>query len=128
MSMSVDRGRPLAVFGVVVMLFSACGQSTWVRQPVEPKEAISAEQLPIVRLTMRNGSEHVLRYPTVQDDSVVGRDRSGRHSAVPLDEVERVATLSTSEGRAVVTIAMIVGALALLGLIVSSMGAFGGPG
>lgn len=127
MSVSADRVRRLAILGVVVTLCSACGQSTWVRQPVEPKEAISAEQLPIVRLTMQDGSEHVLRYPTVQDDSVVGRDRSGRRSALALAEVERVATLSTSEGRAVVTIAMIVGALGVLLLVFSSMGAFAGP-
>jgi len=127
MSVSADRVRRLAILGVVVTLCSACAQSTWVRQPVEPKEAISAEQLPIVRLTMQDGSEHVLRYPTVQDDSVVGRDRSGRRSALALAEVERVATLSTSEGRAVVTIAMIVGALGVLLLVFSSMGAFAGP-
>ena len=127
MSLNADRVRPLAVLGVVVTLCSACTQSTWVRQPVEPKEAISAEQLPIVRLTMRNGSEHVLRYPTVQDDSVVGRDRSGRRSAFALADVERVATLSTSQGSAVVTLAMIVGTLGVLWLIFSSAGALAGP-
>ena len=127
MSVSADRVGPLAVLGVVVTLCSACAQSTWVRQPVEPKEAISAEQLPIVRLTMRNGSEHVLRYPTVQGDSVVGRDRSGRRGAFALAEVERVATLSTGEGSAVVTIAVIVGALGVLWLIFSSTGVLAGP-
>ena len=127
MSASADRVRALSILVVVVTLCSACAQSTWVGQSVEPKEALSADELPIVRLTMQDGSEHVLRYPAVQGDSVVGRDRSSGRSAFALAEVERVATLSTSDGKAVVTIAMIVGALGVLWLIVASTGALAGP-
>ena len=119
--------RPIALL-LLVWFVAACAQSTWVRQPVAPEEAISAEERPVVRLTMRDGSEHVLRFPTVNGDSVVGRDRSGRYSALALAEVESVSALSTGEGAAVVTIAAMVGVMGLLWLVFSSMGSLAGPG
>ena len=113
----------------LVLCLSAC--TTWRLSEMAPQTLVATERPGRIRVTRSDGSELVLRSPSIRADSlyglqrgVVGGVRGDRSVGIPLTDIRQLAVgrddLAKSVGLTVLILAVVAGGI--LVLVVGSAG------
>ena len=104
-SLSRSTGVWLLFSLAPVVFLSAC--LSWRPEPTRPADLVARQKPPVIRMTLRDSTQLVLRNPEVQGDTIYGhppgsRGHAGNRSGIPLSSVARIETQRTDTGKSMV--------------------------